>query len=79
MGKKNQIKGKIASLGIRVKNWIIMHGISVNLFTKDVLHFKNIRPYGLENCSALSWQMFYENIFFSKFDRTFKKEFLNIF
>lgn len=37
---------KIAALGIRVKRWVTMHGISINV-TPDLSHYQGIAPCGI--------------------------------
>jgi len=38
---------KIASIGITVKNWITLHGLSINIRKDDMQNFKLIKPCGL--------------------------------
>lgn len=39
---------KIASIGITIKNWITLHGLSINIRKDDMQNFKLIRPCGLD-------------------------------
>ena len=39
---------KIASVGISIKNWITLHGLSINIRGDDMQNFKLIRPCGLD-------------------------------
>ncbi len=39
---------KIASVGIAVKQWITMHGLSLNVMREDLDGFRHIRPCGLD-------------------------------
>ncbi|HTY44652.1 MAG TPA: lipoyl(octanoyl) transferase LipB [Patescibacteria group bacterium] len=39
--------GKIASVGIAVKNWITFHGVSLNIKAEDLENFLLIRPCGM--------------------------------
>jgi len=41
-------KQKIASVGVAIKNWITLHGISLNVKKDDLENFSLIRPCGLE-------------------------------
>jgi lipoyl(octanoyl) transferase len=46
--KKNGKDVKIASIGLRVKNGITIHGASINI-NNDISHFKAIIPCGIKN------------------------------
>jgi lipoyl(octanoyl) transferase len=39
---------KIASIGVRVRHWVTMHGVSLNV-APDLEHFSGIMPCGLSN------------------------------
>lgn len=39
---------KIASIGIAIKNWITLHGLSINIKRDDLENFRLIRPCGLD-------------------------------
>ena len=39
---------KIASIGIKVKNWIAYHGFSINVYN-DLTKFKKIVPCGIRD------------------------------
>lgn len=39
---------KIAAIGIKVKRWVTMHGIAVNVDTRSLQNFNGIVPCGLE-------------------------------
>lgn len=39
--------GKLASIGIAVRNWITFHGISINIKGDDLANFSLIRPCGM--------------------------------
>lgn len=40
--------GKIASIGIAIKNWITYHGLALNIKSDDLDNFSLIRPCGLD-------------------------------
>ncbi len=44
--KGDGFEDKIAALGIRVKRWVTMHGISINV-APDLSHFEGILPCGI--------------------------------
>lgn len=43
---KNMIERKIISIGIKLKNWVTMHGISINI-NPELKYFQKISPCGL--------------------------------
>ena len=44
---------KIASIGMRVSNWVAYHGFSINI-NNDLSHYKKIIPCGLDNTKITS-------------------------
>lgn len=46
-------QGKLASIGIGVRQWITMHGFALNLST-DLRYFQLIHPCGMEDCPMTS-------------------------
>lgn len=53
----NNIKQKIASIGIRVKKWITYHGISINI-NPNMSNFKIIKPCGFDGSIMTSlWEL----------------------
>ena len=51
--KKNNNNYKIASIGIRITNWITWHGISINL-NPDLSYFNQINPCGTDSINVTS-------------------------
>jgi len=41
-------KQKIASIGIAIRNWITLHGLSINIKKSDLDNFRLIRPCGMD-------------------------------
>jgi len=41
-------KSKLASIGISVKNWITLHGFSINIKNDDLKNFSLIKPCGMD-------------------------------
>jgi lipoate-protein ligase B len=39
---------KIASIGVSVKNWITLHGLSINILKDDLSNFSLIKPCGMD-------------------------------
>ncbi len=47
--------GKVASIGIGVRNWVTMHGFALNV-TPDLAPFSRINPCGMPRCPVTSLQ-----------------------
>ncbi len=65
---------KIASIGIRVRKKISLHGVSVNI-CPNLNYFDNIIPCGLENSKATSISDLGLDIKFNDFDKAFRYNF----
>jgi len=48
-------KGKLASIGVGVRQWITMHGFALNV-TTDLRYFRLINPCGMPECPVTSLQ-----------------------
>ncbi|UFS71502.1 lipoyl(octanoyl) transferase LipB [Geomonas sp. RF6] len=46
-------RGKLASIGVGVRNWITMHGFALNV-SRDVAPFTRINPCGMSGCRVTS-------------------------
>lgn len=51
--KEEEMDRKICAIGIRVKNWVTMHGIALNVNT-DLSYFDHIVPCGIRNKGVTS-------------------------
>ena len=71
--KKNR-RCKIASIGIRVRKKIALHGVSVNIYP-NLNYFDNIIPCGLKNSKATSINDLGLDVTFSDFDKALKYNF----
>ena len=65
---------KIAAIGIRVKNWVSYHGISINI-NPDLSHYNGIIPCGIKEYGVTSLAKLGVNISMEEFD----KELINTF
>ena len=76
---KNKDKfDKIASLGIRISNWITYHGLSINL-NPNLEEFRNIIPCGIEDSGVTSIYRLKKNISLQDLDQSLEKYFKQIF
>lgn len=51
--KEDGQEAKIAAIGVRVRRWVTLHGIAINL-NPDLGHFTSIVPCGLQNFGVTS-------------------------
>ena len=51
----NGIEKKIAAIGVRIRRWVTLHGIAINL-NPDLTHFSGIVPCGIKNYGVTSIQ-----------------------
>lgn len=65
---------KIAAIGVRVKKWVTMHGIAINV-NPDLSHFSGIVPCGLKQFGITSFHDLNINISMSELDASLKKNF----
>ena len=47
------VAAKIAAMGVRVKRWVTMHGLAINV-TTNLAHFQTIIPCGLADRGVTS-------------------------
>lgn len=59
--KEEEMDKKICAIGIRVKNWVTMHGIALNVNT-DLNYFDHIVPCGIRNKGVTSMRHFLKKI-----------------
>jgi lipoyl(octanoyl) transferase len=71
-------EAKIAALGVRVKRWVTLHGISINV-TPDLSHFTGIIPCGLANYGVTSFEALGKTISMSDLDAALTHYFPFIF
>ena len=76
--KKNNNFYKIASIGIRISNWITWHGISINL-NPNLDYFKQILPCGIRNAEMTSLKNEGININIKQLDNSLIKNIQNFF
>lgn len=65
---------KIAAIGVRVKKWVTMHGIAINV-NPDLSHFSGIVPCGLKQFGVTSFHDLGIKIRTQDLDETLKKNF----
>jgi lipoyl(octanoyl) transferase len=69
---------KIASIGVRVRRWVTLHGISLNV-APDLEHFSGIVPCGLKNVSVTSLDGIGAETDLSKVDAALSQSFGEVF
>jgi lipoyl(octanoyl) transferase len=63
---------KIAAIGVRVRHWITLHGISINV-NPDLSHFNGIVPCGISDAGVTSLADFGIKANMNDLDQTLKK------
>lgn len=69
---------KIAAIGVRVKKWVTMHGIAINV-NPDLSHFSGIVPCGLRQYGVTSFHDLNINISMDDLDKALQKNFALFF
>lgn len=69
---------KIASIGVRVKNWVTLHGVSLNV-DPDLEHFAGIVPCGLTDTPVTSLAALGAETDMRKVDQTLRIAFTEVF
>ena len=72
--KKDNTFYKIASIGVRISNWITWHGISINV-NPNLKPFEEIVPCGVQNGFVTSIEKEGKNISLDQFDKKLKENF----
>ncbi len=76
--KKKNTFFKIASVGVRISNWITWHGISINI-NPNLKSFEEIVPCGVQNGFVTSIEREVKNISIDQFDKKLKENFYLFF
>ena len=71
---KNNAFFKIASIGVRISNWITWHGISINV-NPNLKSFEEIVPCGVQNGFVTSIKKEGKNISLNQLDKKLKENF----
>jgi lipoyl(octanoyl) transferase len=69
---------KIAQVGIKVSQWITMHGFALNV-CMDLTGFNRIVPCGITDCQVCNLNQFVPDIEFVKVKKAFAQTFAEIF
>ena len=67
-------EAKIAALGIRIKRWVTLHGISINV-SPDLSHFGGIVPCGISEFGVTSLQALGKEMPLTRVDGALKRGF----
>jgi lipoyl(octanoyl) transferase len=71
-------EAKIAAIGVRVRHWITLHGISINV-DPDLSHFGGIVPCGISEHGVTSMKALGVDVSVEKLDVVLKQKFLDVF
>jgi len=75
---QNGTEKKIAAVGVRIRNWVTYHGISINI-NPDLNHYNEIIPCGLKEYGVTKLHDINSNITMSLFDSELKLNFGRVF
>ena len=67
-------EAKIGALGVRVKRWVTLHGMAINV-SPDLSHFSGIVPCGISEYGVTSLQKLGKQIGFERVDTALKRSF----
>jgi lipoyl(octanoyl) transferase len=67
-------EAKIAALGIRIKRWVTLHGIAINV-SPDLSHFGGIVPCGISQFGVTSLQALGKEMPLTRVDNALKRSF----
>ncbi|HEX6410605.1 MAG TPA: lipoyl(octanoyl) transferase LipB, partial [Sphingomicrobium sp.] len=67
-------EAKIAALGIRIKRWVTLHGIAINV-SPDLSHFGGIVPCGISEFGVTSLQALGKEMPLTRVDSALKHSF----
>ena len=67
-------EAKIAALGIRIKRWVTLHGIAINV-SPDLTHFGGIVPCGISEFGVTSLQALGKEMPLTSVDNALKRSF----
>ncbi len=70
---------KIAALGVRIRRWVSLHGISINV-SPDLSHFSGIIPCGISDAGVTSMcELLGRDVEMAEFDAALKDKFQDVF
>ena len=69
---------KLASIGVRVRNWVTLHGVSLNV-DPDLEHFAGIVPCGLADTPVTSLAALGVEADMDRVDQALRATFAEIF
>ncbi len=71
-------EAKIAAIGVRVRHWITLHGISINV-NPDLSHYNGIVPCGISDAGVTSLAKLGVKAGMEEVDAALRKEWNNVF
>ena len=69
---------KIGAIGVRIRRWITLHGVSLNI-SSDLEHFSGIVPCGLRGEGVTSFKDLGREVSMAEVDRELRAEFVRVF
>ncbi len=75
--KTGESEAKIAAIGIRLKKWVSLHGIAINL-NPDLAHYEGIVPCGISDYGVTSLHALGKKITMAELDQALQRNFRKI-
>ena len=72
------LESKIAAIGVRVRRWVTLHGIAINV-APDLSHFGGIVPCGISEHGVTSMQALGVDVGMEEVDRVLREKFGEVF
>lgn len=69
---------KIAAIGVRVRHWITLHGVSINV-SPDLLHYQGIIPCGISEHGVTSMKALGADVSMEELDQVLKASWAEVF
>ncbi len=76
--RTNSIDDKIAAIGVRVKKWVSLHGLAINVHP-DLSYYQGIIPCGIKEHGVTSMKELGHNIKLEDMDKILKETFYKVF
>ena len=73
-----KVEEKIAAIGVRVRHWITLHGIAINV-DPDLSHFEGIVPCGISDYGVTSLKALGVDVSMEELDAVLRKKFEKVF
>lgn len=78
VARSDDVDDKIAAIGVRVKKWVTLHGLAINV-DPDLSYYSGIVPCGIRDHGVTSLRQLGQGVSLEELDRALKITFANVF